>query len=220
MRGEGRLLRSLVGRRALAAVALAVLLQAPLRAQIVDCVVAVVNGLPITLVDLRIAGRFGLSGRPNGNASPSAILDDLIGRKLVISLAREQTPIDEAEIDGAMNDLSARLGPEALAGGLKEFGLEASDLRTTLEETILYEKIIAARFGQAAPVTLGEIETYYRDVYSPAEKQAGREPAPMVQVLGVIEARLHDLKKASGIEAWTKSLKAQADIRINKDCLE
>jgi hypothetical protein len=103
---------------------------------------------------------------------------------------------------------------------LKDFGLEEADLRPYVEETLLYEKIIAARFGQAAPVTLGEIEAYYRDEYSPAQKQAGKEPSPMVQALSLIEARLHDQKKKAAIEAWTKNLKTQADIRINKGCLE
>jgi hypothetical protein len=203
-----------------AAIALALFLQAPVLAQTVDCVVAVVNGRAITLVDLKLAKRFGLFPRPEENASSSAVLEEIIGRKLVISLAREQAPIEGADIDSAMKELSARMGPDGMAGGLKEFGLEEADLRPYVEETLLYEKIIAARFGQAAPVTLDEIETYYRDEYTPAQKQAGKEPAPMVQALSLIEARLHDQKKKAAIEAWTKSLKTQADIRINKDCLE
>ena len=203
-----------------AAIALALLLQTPVLAQTVDCVVAVVNGRAITLVDLKIAKRFGLFPAPAESGPSSAILDELIGRKLVISLAREQAPIEGADIDAAMKELSMRMGPDDMAGGLKEFGLEEADLRPYVEEALLYEKIIAARFGQAAPVTLGEIEAYYRDEYSPAQKLAGKEPSPMVQALSLIEARLHDQKKKAAIEAWTKSLKTQADIRINKGCLE
>lgn len=206
--------------RAIAAFALAIVLRLPVRAQTVDCIVAVVNGRPITLVDLRIAQRFGFYARPDRDGSLKTILEEFIGRRLVIVLAREQTPVDAAAIDAGLEEVSARMGPEAMAAGLKEFGMERADLRTCIEEGLLYDSIIASRFGQTSPVTLDEIEAYYRDVYAIAEKQAGREPAPMVQALGLIEALLQGRKKAEGIEAWTKNLRAQAEIRINEDCLE
>jgi hypothetical protein len=190
----------------------------PVRGQTVDCVAAVVNGQAITIVDLGIARRFGLRPRIGADAPRSAVLEEIIGQKLVLSLAREHTPMAAAEVDAAMKELSLRVGPEGMTAGLAEFGLDEADLRPYVEDTLLYGKIIDVRFGQTTPVTLGEIEAYYRDVYTPAEKAAGREPEPLVRVLGVVEGRLREQKKIEGVEAWTKSLKAQADIRINKDC--
>jgi len=45
-------------------------------------------------------------------------------------------------------------------------------------------------------------------------------PAPMIQVLNRIEARIQERKQQEQIAAWIGNLKAQADIRINKDCLK
>jgi hypothetical protein len=42
----------------------------------------------------------------------------------------------------------------------------------------------------------------------------------MIQVLDRIEALIQDEKREEQIAAWIGNLKAQADIRINRDCLK
>jgi hypothetical protein len=188
--------------------------------QTADCVAAVVNDRPVTLVDLKIAVRFGFVVALPGAGSLPAALDELVDRKLVIDLARDIVPLEEADVAAAMKELAARMGPEELTKGLGEFGLEESDLKPYIEEGLLYKRIISSRFGQASPVTLSEIEAYYKDVYTPAQKKSGIEPVPMVQALGAIEAEIQEKKNTARIGDWIRNLKAQADIRINRGCLE
>ena len=188
--------------------------------QVEDCVAAVVNGKAVTLVDVRIARRFGLHAGDPGETSMSAVLDRLVEQKLVLDLARGPGAPTGEEIAAAADEAARRLGPDAWARALAEFGIEDADLRPFLEETVHYRRMIAARFSQAAPVTIKEIESYYNDVYVPAEKRAGAEPAPMVQFLDRIESLIQDRKREKLVADWIGNLKAQADVRIHRDCLE
>lgn len=187
--------------------------------QVEDCIAAVVNTRVITRIDLRIAGRFKLYSDDAGDGSLERLLDRLVEQKLVVDLARQQAAPGNEEIAAAMNALALTLGPEDFRKGLEEFGLEEVDLRSFVEEILIFRSIIASRFSQSAPVTLKEIETYYQDVYIPAQKREGAVPAPMIQVLDRIEAWIQAQKRGEQIVAWIGNLKAQADIRINKDCL-
>jgi hypothetical protein len=192
---------------------------APCR-QVEDCVAAVVDGKAVTLVDVRIARRFGLHAGDPAEASLSAVLDRLVEQKLVFDLARGPSSPSDEEIAAALGETAGRLGPEAWARALAEFGMVEADLRPFVEETIGYRKALAGRFSQAAPVTIKEIEAYYQDVYVPGQQAAGEEPAPMVQVLDRIESRVQERKRDELIAEWTGNLKAQAEIFVNRDCLE
>lgn len=188
--------------------------------QVEDCVAAVVNGKAVTLVDVRIAQRFGLHAGDPGETSRSAVLDRLVEQKLVLDLARGAAAPGDEEIAAAADESARRMGPGEWAKALAEFGLGDQDLRPFLEETVHYRRTIAVRFSQAVPVTIKEIESYYNDVYVPAEKRAGAEPAPMVQVLDRIESLIQEGKRDKLVADWIGNLKAQADVRVNRDCLE
>jgi hypothetical protein len=198
---------------------LALRAQAP-AAQVEDCVAAVVNGRAVTLVDVRIAQRFGLHAGDPGEASRSAVLDRLIEQKLVFDLARGPAAPTGQEIEAAAEETAGRLGPDAWARALAEFGITEADLRPFIEETVGYRKALAARFSQAAPVTIREIEAYYRDVYVPERTAAGETPAPMVQVLDRIESRIQEEKRDKLVADWIGNLRSQAEIRVNRACLE
>lgn len=185
-----------------------------------DCVAAVVNGKAVTLVDVRIALRFGLHAGDPREASRSAVLDRLVEQKLVLDLARGPAAPTGEEIAAAEDEAARRMGPGEWAKALAEFGIGEADLRLFLEETVGYRKTIAARFIQAAPVTIKEIESYYRDIYVPDRRSAGEEPAPMVQVLDRIETLIQEQKREKLVADWIGNLKAQADVRIRPNCLE
>lgn len=185
-----------------------------------DCVAAVVNGRPVTLVDVRIALRFGLHAGDPGEASPSAVLNRLIEQKLVLDLAREPSAPTREEIAAAADEAVRKMGSGEWARALAEFGIGDAELRPFFEEMAGFRNAIAARFSQAAPVTINEIESYYRDVYVPDRKRAGEEPAPMVQVLDRIESLIQERKREKLVADWIGNLKAQADILIRPGCLE
>ncbi|MGZ5496300.1 MAG: hypothetical protein ACXWFO_06050, partial [Candidatus Aminicenantales bacterium] len=69
-------------------------------AQTVNCVVAVVNGEIITLLDVEVTTEFGLGQDPaaeNTADARLAALEALIDRKVVLNLAREVRGINKDE---------------------------------------------------------------------------------------------------------------------------
>ena len=187
------------------------------RSGVVDGVAAVVNGLVVTLADVRIAEAFGIV-----ESGPSAvpeerrrfILGRLIDQKVVIDLARDRTPVDPAKVGLELGRLLARIGRSEARIRLDVFGLEADDLRPYLEEKIQSDTIIANRFVHGAGVSLREIEAYYTETYVPAQVKLGRTPPPMIEVLDALEAELQAAKIEGQIALWIKNLRLQADIEI------
>jgi hypothetical protein len=194
----------------------------PQKSEIVDCVAAVVNGRPITLVDVRIADVFGLvdaGPSPAPEARRRAILERLIDRKVVIDLTQERAPVDQEKVAQEIGRLLSRLGRDAAKDRLASFGLAAEDLRPYIEEAVLRETIVTGRFVNAATVSLQEIETYYAGTFVPAQTKLGRTPPLMIDVLDSLEAEIKAVKIESQIALWIKNLRQQADIDIRPDCL-
>jgi hypothetical protein len=189
------------------------------RAQTVDGIAAVVNGNAITLVDLKIAVRFGLTGAGESSTLEEA-LGQIIERALVIGFAGGQIAVPADELEAFLKGLSSRMGPEEWRRNLEEFGLDEKDLKPYLEEYLLFRKILEARFSRVFPITIREIEDHYRNVYVPESKNAGAEPLPLVQVLDRIESRLQNEKRKKQIADWIANLKRQADIRIHEGILK
>lgn len=192
-------------------------------AQTVDCVAAVVNDQVITLLDVRIYERFGFfaAGADGRGRNRSRLaLEELINQKVVLGFARAGVQLDKNEIDADLQELSRRLEGGDMRTAMGEFGLTDADLREYAAERRLFRKIISQRFSQSGVVTLREMEAYYQETYVPAEKKAGREPAPLVQVIEEIETRIKENKREAQVVDWIRNLRDQAEIRILEDCLE
>jgi hypothetical protein len=193
------------------------------RGQTVNCLVAVVGGQPVTLTDVRIAQEFGLFDRTVAAAAGDptlGVLDALIGQKLVLAMARESGPGGTDEPERALADLRARLGPEDFAAKLRKFGLRETDLLPYLAERLRFERVVSARFAAAIPVSRGDVEKYYQDVYVPEEKGKGVVPGPLDDVRAALEARLRAELRAAKIADWVRTIRAQSDVRVNRDCLK
>jgi hypothetical protein len=199
---------------------LAAVLVSSAGSQVEDCIAAVVNKRIITRIDLRIAERFRLYSGDEGEGSLERLRDRLVLQKLVVDMAREQASPGSGEIAAAVDALVQALGPEGFQRGLEEFGLEEIDLRPYVEEMLIFRNVIASRFSQSAPVTLQEIEAYYQNVFVPSEEKGGTVPPPVIQVLDRIEALIQEQKRQEQVSTWIGNLKTQADIRINRDCLQ
>jgi hypothetical protein len=200
---------------------LATLLTAALLpAQTVNCLVAVVDGGIITLLDVQVAVEFGLGYTAGEGEDPRLrALDALIDRRIVLDLAREARGLTGEELDAAIDGLSRELGEAAFAAKLGKFDLRESDLAPYLEERILFERALAVRFSQSLPVTMNEVERHYRDIYVTEQGRLGLPVEPLEQVSGAIESRIRDERLARQTADWVRDLRGRADIRITKDCL-
>ncbi len=204
-------------------IALVMLLAAAAPAQTVNCVVAIVNGQVITLLDVQVTVEFGLANAAAAGpgADPRlAALETLIDRKIVLDLAREARGADPAEVEAAAAELRRSMGEEAFASRLAKFGLQAGHLKPYLEERILFDRALARRFSQSVPVSITEIERFYRDIYVPERGRLGLDVEPFEKASEAIEARLRAERRAQQMGAWVRDLRKRADIQIRKDCLK
>jgi hypothetical protein len=192
-------------------------------AQTVNCVVAVVNGEIITLLDVEVAAEFGLGQDPAAASATDprlAALEALIDRKIVLNLAREVRGVNKDDLAVAVAALKERFGEDAFSAKLGKFGLEAKDLQPYLEDRILYDRALALRFSQSIPVSVTEVERHYRDIYVPEQTRLGAAAEPLDRVADSIQVRIRDERRAQQTTSWVRDLRKSADIQIKKDCLK
>ena len=194
-----------------------------LPAQTVNCLVAVVNGRAITLLDVQVVAEFGLAppGPEETAKEPRfAALDALIDRAVILDMAREVRSVDRGETSAALERIREELGESEFTRRLMMFGLHEKDLRPYVEELLLFERALALRFSRSLPVSQTEVERHYREVYAPEQARLGMAPEPLGRVQSLLEARVREEALKRQTEGWIKDLRARADIRINKDCLK
>jgi len=195
----------------------------PLHPQLVDCLVAEVNGRALTLTDIRILRDFSSGPGSRPGSPPRTLrenLEEAIDRRVVIELVREDIEVTEQEADELLARWKDRWNAGQWQERLAAYGLQEEALRPYLEEMIRYVKIIDLRFSREIEINLPEIESYYEDVYVPSERAAGREPKPLVDASADLEARIKSEKAGQQVSAWVRSLRAQAEVRIIDRCLE
>ncbi len=191
-------------------------------ADVVNCIVAVVDGSPVTLVDVMVVIRFELGDRAvvSGGDPKVGAAWALIDRRLVTRKLEGQWAPEQAEIEAALKDLKTALGPGRFAEGLAAFDLEEKDLLPYVREKMVYERILAARFSRSALVSRGDIERYYREVLVPERKRQGKQPEPQVEAEKEIIGRLQDDARRKQADEWIQGLREQAAVRLNLDCLK
>lgn len=181
---------------------------------------AVVNDHIITLTDLKIADAFGLYEYEfEGDVDDllSLILERMVNQKIVIDATKENISVENAELEASLERIIQALGREEFQKKLDEFGLSLEELKGHFKEKILYQKVISRRFGQEVILSLKEIETYYEEVYIPAQEERGLELRPMTEILDEIEMAIRQEKMERQIAEWINNLRKQADVEIKFD---
>lgn len=187
--------------------------------EVIDRIVAVVNGEVITQSDLEIIEAFGLyeSEQEDENFPPTSLLSRLIDQKLVLQLTSENVKVEAGEFEVLRQRIISEEGVDAAEAKLSRFGLGWEDLDIYLREKILYEKIIAQKFGQAVSVSLEEIQNYYRGTYVSQQMSKGLPVEPLTERLSAIEAAIRKRKTKVRVREWVENLRQKADILIIKE---
>ncbi len=192
-------------------------------AQTVNGVVAVVNGQIITRLDVEIVAAFGLGlepGQEPGADPRRDALETLIDQKIVLDLARETRSVSKADVETARFDLIRSLGDGVFGAKLAQYGLRPQDLDPYLEGRILFDHALALRFSSSIPVSVTEIERYYRDIYVPEQARGGAAAEPLDKVTASIESRIRRDRRSAQTAAWVRDLRKSADIQLKKDRLK
>jgi hypothetical protein len=195
----------------------------PLCPQVVDCIVAEVNGKAITLTDIRILRDFFTEPEYEKGEPPLGlrqVLEAALDRRVVLDLVREDIEVSQKEADDLLAFWKGKCRPEDWPQKLATYGLQEEALRPYLEEMVRYDKTIVLRFGRGVRVDPAEIERYYEEVYRPSERVEGRQPKARAQALDEIEAKIKNERARQQSATWVRSLRAQAEVRIHSSCLE
>ena len=125
---------------ALACVAQCVLLMTVLgiNAEVIDRVLAVVDGVVITLSDVAAASALGLVPEDNSDDRTGAVLARLINRQLILGEVDRYAPAEPSDesIEQALQSIRSSSSTDAYTVALTRLGLDDKRLRQTARDSL------------------------------------------------------------------------------------
>jgi hypothetical protein len=186
---------------------------AAVRAEIIDRILAVVEGQLITLSDVRAVTRLGLETSRPGDDPVRAVLDTLIERQLMLVEVERYAPPEPPEdaINARLKTIRARL-PDALAfeTTLHQVGMTADHLRRYVRDALRIDSYLRQRFTSAIQPTDDEIAAFYR-LNAEAFTRNGTV-LPYAEVRDDVRARLVEERRSALVQDWLAGLRRRADI--------
>lgn len=189
---------------------------APLHAEIIDRILAVVNGAVITLSDVTAAARFGIVQTAPGAAEPvRGVLDALVDRQLQLAEVNRYLPPEPADaaIQARLDEIRSSF-PDARAfeAALEQSGLTLDQLRRAVRDNLRIIRYREQRFGAAMEPPEEDILRYYRT--HAADFTAGGVVRPYAEVRTEARARLIEERTSALVREWVDGLRRRADITI------
>ena len=181
-------------------------------AEIIDRILAVVDGAIIMQSDVTMAVRLGLVPAASATDPISAPLNTLIERRLILEEVDRYAPPDppEAEIDRDLAEIRARAGAR-FDPVLVESGISVEQLRRHVRDDRRMEAYLQQRFGTMQPSD-NEIAQYYRD-HQTAFMRNGAV-APLEDVRELVRSELIAERRATTIRDWIAGLRRRANVNV------
>ena len=182
--------------------------------QLLDRVVARVDGYTLTLTDLKASIALGLIEVPAG-APEDAAVQMLVDRRLMLAEVDRFAPPEPpaAEVSREADALAARVGPR-MSALMDETGLDPAQVRDIARDNLRIQTYLNQRFGTAAQLTEDEVLQYYR--IRPEEFTRDGRLAPFVEAEPLARARAGAERRASSVAQWLRDLRARAEIIITR----
>jgi hypothetical protein len=180
--------------------------------QLLDRVVARVNGYAITLSDVKAALALGVVDVPP-EAGEQAAVDRLVDRQLVLTEVARFAPPEPAP-DAVAREVAAmttRTGGR-LAAVMEATGLDEGWLRDLARDTLRIDAYLNQRFGPTVQLTEEEVLQYYR--MHPDEFTRDGRLMPFAEADDLARERAASERRAAGVAQWMRDLRARADIVI------
>ncbi len=178
--------------------------------QLLDRVVARVNGHAITMTDVRAAVALGLVN-VRGDASEEEAVDRVIDRQLMLAEVARFAPPEPAPeaIARQMSALTARLGAR-LAAVIAANGLDEAGVREMVRDDLRIEAYLNQRFGMAGLLTEEEVLQYYR--IHPDEFTANDRLMPFAEAEPLARERTAAERRTITVAQWLRDLRGRAEI--------
>lgn len=177
--------------------------------QLLDRIVARVNGVPVTLTDVKAAIALGIVIAPE-----SAAIEQLIDRQLVLNEVARFVPPEPAaaavavETGLLMTQAGARL-PEVMA----TTGIDETRIREIARETLRIQAYLNQRFGVNVQLTEEEVAQYYR--IHPEEFTRRGTLMPFTEAEPLARERASAERRALTVAQWMRDLRGRAEISIS-----
>lgn len=179
--------------------------------QLLDRIVARVNGYAITLTDVNAAVELGVVDAPAGEDRQAAATQRLIERQLVLDeVARFAPPEpDAATVDHEVARMIGRVGPR-LAAVMASTGVDDSRIREMARDTLRIQAYLDQRFGTTVQVSAEEVVQYYRA--HPEEFTRSGTLMPFEEAEPSARQRAAAARHAATIAQWLRDLRARAEV--------
>ncbi len=174
--------------------------------QVIDRVLATVDGHVITLSDVRAVRALGLLHPPPAAERPRPYLEALIERVLVLEeVERYQPPEpDPAAVERGVEAVRTAHA-STYATVLTNFGLEESFIRQWVRNDLRIEAYVAQRFAGVLEPGEDDLEAYRR-----THPASGQPPDEEHLRMAVVAER-----RAALVREWIDALRARAEITIS-----
>jgi hypothetical protein len=185
---------------------------AAVRAEIIDRILAVVDGTLVTQSDVTVAVRLGLVPAAAAPDPVSAALDVLIERRLMLAEVDRYAPPPppEADVDRHVADIRARAAAQ-FDTILQQGGISVDELRRRVRDDLRIDAYLQQRFGPMQP-SEEEILQYYRD--HPAAFSQNGAVLPFTDAHDVAKAALVAERRGVTIRDWIAGLRKRANVNV------
>jgi hypothetical protein len=194
------------------------------KAEVIDRIVATVNGHIILLSDWEDSLRFEAfsSGHPLDHATVGdrkSALDHLIDQELlreqlkdadIQHASSEEVAQRVAEIRKQYPEAETDLGWRKL---LDSYRLTEENLKGRVAAELDLMRLVDARLRPSVTVDSKSIESYYREELLPQLRQSGGQSVPLADVTAKIKELLTQKKISQLLIAWLQDLRAGSEIR-------
>ena len=193
--------------------------------EIIERIVATVNGRPILQSDWDEEVRYEafMNRRSLDSESPDdrkAALDHLIDQELLRQQMKQSdgtaTSIDDVEkrIQDVRKLYSGAENEQVWSATLQRYALTQEELATHIGIQLSLERLVEARLRPSVHIDSGSIETYYREKLLPQLRQSGVKEVPLVEVSPKIRELLAQQRMTELLAAWLHDLRLQSRIRM------
>jgi hypothetical protein len=179
--------------------------------ELIDRVVARVNGYAITLTDVQAAIGLGLVNVPAGPGATEVAVQQLIDRQLVLVEVARFTPPepDAVALDDEFASLTRHAGTR-LQTLMDAVGIEEAQIRQFARDNLRIQAYLNQRFGTNTQVTDEEVAQYYRT--HPDEFTRGGSLVPFAEGEPMARQLASTERRRATIAQWMRDLRARADV--------
>jgi len=182
--------------------------------QLIDRVVARVDGYPITLTDVQAALGLGLIQPPPGSDPIAAGTQQMIDRQLELSEVQRFPPPEPNPAAVAREAARLKMNAGArLAALMQSTGLSEQRITDIARDNLRIAGYLDQRFGTAVQVRDEEVANYYRT--HEAEFTRGGETVPFEEAEPVARQRVSDERRRMTVDQWIRDLRSRADVVVN-----